>query len=105
MQKVAATYFHKAPPHIDVRTPQSTLLTSGSLDNERGITSFACFQLTKDMEILVLSQEDSRLPIVDLARTLGDMTKQEKLFPEDISIDLIHENLTGCTSPSRPINV
>jgi undecaprenyl pyrophosphate synthase len=47
------------------------------------------------MEILVISHEDSRLPIVDLARTLGDMTKQEKLFPEDISIDLIHENLTG----------
>ena len=47
------------------------------------------------MEILVISHEDSRLPIVDLARTLGDMTKQEKLFAEDISIDLIHENLTG----------
>ena len=51
--------------------------------------------LIVDMEILVISDEDSRLPIVDLARTLGDMTKQEKLFPEDISIDLIHENLTG----------
>jgi undecaprenyl pyrophosphate synthase len=50
------------------------------------------------MEILVVSHEDSRLPIVDLARTLGDMAKQHKLFPEDISIDLIHENLTGCYS-------
>ena len=48
------------------------------------------------MEILVISQEDSRLPIVDLARTLGDMTKQGKLFPEEISIDLVHEELTGC---------
>lgn len=47
------------------------------------------------MEILVISHEDSRLPIVDLARTLGDMNKQEKLFPEDISIELVHENLTG----------
>jgi len=47
------------------------------------------------MEILVIGQEDSRLPIVDLARTLGDMTKQEELFPEDITIDLVHENLTG----------
>ena len=48
-----------------------------------------------DMEILVIGQEDSRLPIVDLARTLGDMIKQEQLFPEDITIDLVHENLTG----------
>jgi len=47
------------------------------------------------MELLLISHEDSRLPIVDLARTLADMTKQEKIFPEDISIDLIHENLTG----------
>lgn len=47
------------------------------------------------MEILVIGQEDSRLPIVDLARTLGDMTKQSELFPEDITIDLVHENLTG----------
>jgi len=82
MQKIAATYFHKAPPKIEVRTPQSALLTNGSLDDER------------DLEILVVSHEDSRLPIVDLARTLGDMAKQRKLFPEDISIDLIHENLT-----------
>jgi len=57
-----------------------------------GLTS----RLTLDMEVLVISHEDSRLPIVDLARTLGDMTKQHKLFPEDISIDLIDENLTGC---------
>lgn len=55
--------------------------------------------IVADMEILVISQEDSRLPIVDLARTLGDMTKQEKLFSEDITIDLIHENLTGPPSP------
>jgi undecaprenyl pyrophosphate synthase len=48
-----------------------------------------------EMEILILSQEDSRLPIIDLARTLGDMTKQEKLFAEEISTDLIHEHLTG----------
>ena len=47
------------------------------------------------MEILVVCREDSRLPIVDLARTLGDMTKQEKLYPEHISIGLIHKNLTG----------
>ena len=47
------------------------------------------------MELLVISHEDSRLPIVDLARTLGDMTKQEKIFSEEISIDLIHENLIG----------
>ena len=61
-------------------------------------------RLTVDMEILVVSHEDSRLPIVDLARTLGDMAKQHKLFPEDISIDLIHENLTGCFSPQSLFN-
>ena len=52
-----------------------------------------------EMEILILSQEDSRLPIVDLARTLGDMTKQETLFAQEISTDLIHEHLTGTSPP------
>ena len=47
------------------------------------------------MEVLIICEEDGRLPIVDLARTLGDMTKQEKIFPENISIDLIDDNLTG----------
>ena len=69
------------------------------------VLSFRVSQLTIDMEVLVISLEDSRVPIVDLARTLGDMTKQEKLFPEDISIDLIHENLTGCISHQVEINV
>jgi undecaprenyl pyrophosphate synthase len=55
-----------------------------------------------EMEILILSREDSRLPIIDLARTLGDMTKQEKLFAEEISTDLIHEHLTGKGHPSHP---
>jgi hypothetical protein len=56
-----------------------------------------------EMEILILSQEDSRLPIIDLARTLGDMTKQEKLFAEEISADLIHEHLTGKPHASHPL--
>jgi undecaprenyl pyrophosphate synthase len=53
------------------------------------------------MEILVISKEDSRLPIVDLARTLGDMAKQEKIYPEEISTDLVHENLTGLPLDSQ----
>jgi undecaprenyl pyrophosphate synthase len=53
------------------------------------------------MEILIISGEDGRLPIVDLARTLGDMTKQGKLFPEEISIDLVNEELTGKTFISQ----
>jgi undecaprenyl pyrophosphate synthase len=47
------------------------------------------------MKILVISQEDSRLPIVDLARTLGDMIKQESLFADDVSTNLVDEHLTG----------
>lgn len=79
---------------IDVHTPQTALLTNGNIINERGMLVLVHW-LTIDMEILIISHEDSRLPIVDLARTLGDMTKQQKLFPEDVSMELVHENLTG----------
>ena len=83
---------------VDVHTPQTTLLTNGNFISERGI-HLLFHPLTIDMEILIISHEDSRLPIVDLARTLGDMTKQQKLFPEDVSVELVHENLTGPLSP------
>ena len=64
--------------------------------------------LIVDMEILVISNEDSRLPIVDLARTMGDMVKHENLFPDDVSIDLIDENLIGssyiiCTNMQKTL--
>jgi len=87
------------PYRIDVRTPQSALLTSGATAENRGsLYTQTIFDII-DMEILILSQEDSRFPIIDLARTLGDMTKQEKIFAEEISIDLVHENLTGTSIP------
>ena len=95
VQKMTTLYFQKSTPcTIDVRTPQSALLTNGSTPHAPSRSTKTSL-LILDLEILVISSEDSRLPIVDLARTLGDMTKQEKLFPEDISIDLIHQNLTG----------
>jgi undecaprenyl pyrophosphate synthase len=95
VQKSIATYMNAplAAYKVYVHTPQTTLLTKDSTIEQRGTSPE--IRLRIDMEILVIGQEDSRLPIVDLARTLGDMTKQEQLFPEDITIDLIHENLTG----------
>ena len=89
------------PYRIDVRTPQSDLLAKAATAENPGSLYTQTFLDIVDMEILVLSQEDSRFPIIDLARTLGDMTKQEKIFAEEISIDLVHENLTG-TSIAHP---
>jgi undecaprenyl pyrophosphate synthase len=93
--KNVVKYLNKAPKeyNIEVRTPQSLLLTDGPATDKKGHSPRAPSDV--DLGILVIGQEDSRLPIVDLARTLGDMNKQGQLFPEDISIDLIHENMTG----------
>lgn len=102
VQKSTTLHLHrKTPFKVDVSTPQSALLNQRNIHDKRG-TIKHLLVLIVDMEILVISQEDSRLPIVDLARTLGDMAKHEKLFPEDVSIDLIHENLTGRST--YPIN-
>lgn len=75
-------------------------MTNGTNADNRGCPPLNSVADFVEMEILILSQEDSRLPIIDLARTLGDMTKQEKLFAEEISTDLIHEHLTG--KPHHP---
>lgn len=41
------------------------------------------------LSILLLSSEDSRDSLVDLTKTLTEMSQKSKLLPKDISIDLI----------------
>jgi dehydrodolichyl diphosphate syntase complex subunit NUS1 len=46
------------------------------------------------LSILLLSAEDSRDSLVDLTKTLTEMSQKSKISPKDISIDLIDAELT-----------
>lgn len=46
------------------------------------------------LSILLLSAEDGRSTLVDLTRTLVEMSQRKKLSPNDISLDLVDAEIT-----------
>jgi dehydrodolichyl diphosphate syntase complex subunit NUS1 len=46
------------------------------------------------LSILLLSAEDGRDSLVDLTKTLTEMSQKSKLLPKDITIDLIDAEIT-----------
>lgn len=46
------------------------------------------------MTILLLSAEDGRSTLVDLTKTLTEMSQRNKLAPSDISMELIDAEIT-----------
>ena len=46
---------------------------------------------------MLLSSEDGRATIVDLTKTLAEMSQQGKLSPENISLDLVDTELSEST--------
>lgn len=46
------------------------------------------------ISILLLSSEDGRSTLVDLTKTLAEMSQRNKLAPDDISRDLIDAEIT-----------
>lgn len=46
------------------------------------------------ISILLLSSEDGRSTLVDLTKTLAEMSQRNKLSPDDISLDLINAEIS-----------
>ena len=46
------------------------------------------------LSILLLSAEDGRSTLVDLTKTLAEMSQRKKLSPNDISADLVDTEIT-----------
>ncbi|ERF70249.1 hypothetical protein EPUS_00437 [Endocarpon pusillum Z07020] len=57
-------------------------------------------QRRRNIEVLLLSSTDGRDTLVDLTRTLAEMSQSHKLHPRDITQDLIDAELSATTSIS-----
>ena len=53
--------------------------------------------------LLLLSSTDGRPTLIDLTRTLAEMSQSHKLHPQDITQDLIDVELSATTSVSLPL--
>lgn len=82
-------YFGRYIPSLQVRAPHiPSYLNGGS--SEDGSVSMASGHLS----ILLLSAEDGRSTLVDLTKTLAEMSQRKKLSPNDISLDLVDAEIT-----------
>ncbi|CZS93013.1 hypothetical protein WAI453_000768 [Rhynchosporium graminicola] len=85
-----SSYFGPQQPALSLRAPhipsiESSPSTPGSESPNTPISH---------LSVLLLSAEDGRDSLVDLTKTLAEMSQHSKLSPNDISIDLVDAELT-----------
>lgn len=80
-------------------SPSSSFLPSATT----ATTASPGYPLTtsqRSIDVLLLSSTDGRDTIIDLTRTLAEMSQSHKLLPQDITQDLINAELSATTSVS-----
>ncbi|KAK1757496.1 putative undecaprenyl pyrophosphate protein [Echria macrotheca] len=85
-QKLAA-YFGPASPGLTMGAPHIPAIESPATSTVHG-------EGAKHLSILLLSAEDGRDSIVDLTKTLTEMSQRSKLSSADISTELVDAELT-----------
>ncbi|KAL9027113.1 MAG: hypothetical protein Q9196_004322 [Gyalolechia fulgens] len=80
-------YFGRRAPSLQIRAPHVPSFLNG--DESHSVPSS-----TGQLSILLLSAEDGRSTLVDLTKTLTEMSQRNKISPSDISIDLIDAEIS-----------
>ncbi|KAI6785881.1 undecaprenyl pyrophosphate synthase-like protein [Emericellopsis cladophorae] len=78
-----AFYYGGDHPSLSVTSPHRDSYSSPSLDNSLG-----------HLKLHLISEQDGRESVVDLTRTLAEMSQKGKLSPKDISMELIDNELS-----------
>lgn len=81
-------YFGEQHPGLAVTSPHMDTLSSPGSGDHRGL-----------LKLHLISSQDGRDSIVDLTRTLADMSQRNKLSPRDISIELVDAELSEGIMP------
>ncbi|KAI9878428.1 MAG: hypothetical protein M1830_000911 [Pleopsidium flavum] len=79
-------YFGRRRPSLQIRAPHMPSFLNGDLCEG---THPSPSNNPNHLSILLLSSEDGRSTLVDLTKTLTEMSQRHKLSPTDISLDLI----------------
>lgn len=79
-----------AKPTVSLRAPHMQAFSPPSSPPTGSATS----KSPPHLSILLLSASDGRRTLVDLTKTLAEMSQKSKLSPEDVSADLIDAELT-----------
>lgn len=79
-------------PHLPSYSPPTSPTTPTSANGDAGETSTPV--AAPHLTILLLSHADGRQTLVDLTKTLAEMSQSNKLAPSDISSELIDAEIT-----------
>ncbi|KAL9133214.1 MAG: hypothetical protein Q9175_005608 [Cornicularia normoerica] len=82
-------YFGRYIPSLQVRAPHVPSYLNGGSSEDGGVS-----MSSGHLSILLLSAEDGRSTLVDLTKTLAEMSQRKKLSPNDISLDLVDAEIT-----------
>lgn len=85
-----SSYFGEQQPALTLRAPHVPSMESAH-NTPTSETPGAAQQY---LSILLLSAEDGRDSLVDLTKTLAEMTQRSKISSEDISIDLVDAEIS-----------
>ena len=83
-------YLGQSVPSLQLRTPNVPSYLNG--DSSEEINPVPAH--SGHLSILLLSAEDGRSTLVDLTKTLTEMSQRKKLLPSDISLDLVDTEIT-----------
>ena len=95
-QTVAAklhSYFGAKRPSLQVRAPHMPSFLNGDISEDTEHEQETSNHLGH-LSLLLLSSEDGRSTLVDLTKTLAEMSQHDKLSPSDISLDLIDAEIS-----------
>lgn len=84
------SYFGRRRPSLQIRAPHMPTFLNGDTSERNSSRSDDAGYLS----ILLLSAEDGRSTLVDLTKTLVEMSQHQKLSPGDISVDLIDAEIS-----------
>ncbi|MCJ1370152.1 hypothetical protein MMC20_001364 [Loxospora ochrophaea] len=79
-------YFGRRRPTLQIRSPHTPSFLNGDISPSPSPSNPSS---QTHLSILLLSSEDGRPTLVDLTKTLTEMSQRGKLSPSDISVDLI----------------
>lgn len=85
-----SSYFGPQKPALSLRAPHVPSMESSS----RTSTSESPRSGVQHLSVLLLSAEDGRDSLVDLTKTLTEMSQRSKLSPNDINVDLVDAEIS-----------
>lgn len=88
ISQIIQSYFGRSRHNIKIRSPYASFFSDSDVNNDE--TNYPV-----DLEINFISQEDGRESLIDLTKTLCELSQSGKFSTKDISIELVDAGMNA----------